>query len=160
MLHARLVSSAVLLLSLAAISLSCASAYMRGSEPVDEPPMGIPAIHFRVSSCTDLATQKPIALPGPLLYWLITDPGPRNVLYEQDPEGNVTRIFNHWVQEDGADVFFTWVAQSSGWQWVIPADRSGGVRFVYLHGAFKSFPDGEVSKVAGTAALLCNMIRD
>ena len=141
--------------ALAALSLSCASAYMRGSEPAASAPAAA-QVGFTVSACTDMATQQPAPLPGVLQYWLVEEQG-KPVLYEKDTGGNITRIFNHWVQDDGADVFFTWVARNSGWQYVIPQDRSGGVRFVYAHGRFKSFPDGDVSKVTGTATFLCVM---
>jgi hypothetical protein len=83
------------------------------------------------------------------------------VLYELDASGSGTRVTNHWVQEDGADVFFMWVARNGGFQWVLPQDRAaGGVRLVSQARHFKSYPDGEISKVSGTPEAHCPMIAE
>ncbi|MGH0036320.1 MAG: hypothetical protein ACQGVK_14935 [Myxococcota bacterium] len=143
--QARLLGACLL-----ALVVACASAYMRGGTPVDGPPPN-PSATYLVSQCTEIATQAPIPLPQPLRYALAEGSG-GPVLYETDGSGKTTMVTNHWVQEDGADVFFMWVARSHGYQWVLPKQRSeGGVRFVFPAGTFESFADGPVSKVAGQA---------
>jgi len=150
-------SLAISLLVLPILSMSCASAYMRGAEPVAAPPTNATA-SYQVAACTDMTTQQPLPAPK-IRYWLV-EGGEKPVLYEQGDGEAVTMITNHWIGPDGSDTWFMWAARSYGFQWVIPQDRATGVRFVYAPGAFKSFADGDVSKVAGTAGALCTLIRD
>jgi hypothetical protein len=136
---------------------ACASAFMNGGTTVAAPPAS-PTAKFVVKACTNMANQAPVPIGGSLNYYLEETPsGP--VLYEFDDKGdNGSKFTNHWVQEDGSDVFFMSVSTSHAYQYVLTKDRSqGGVRFVYPKGTYETYSDNGTTKVKGAASLLCVM---
>jgi hypothetical protein len=138
------------LLAAAIGAAGCASMFLHGGHFADGTEKNRVIVKYGVESCVDLSDNSP--LQGPTTeYWLLTEPNGRS-LAEMDQKGEGTVITNAWADGDG-DHFFAWV-QATGWEYVVPRDKSQPAsRLAYVN--VKKAKTGNVTKPAGAPSAKC-----
>jgi hypothetical protein len=134
----------------------CSTIFMGGSDPASEPPES-PIAEWTVTACRDTEGNS-IELPAAMSYYL-ADGEEGLVLYEFDAEEQGAEIFNHWTDAAG-DHFFTYVASSHAYEFVIPKDRTKpGRRKVFPKETYETSEDEqtEVIKPVGPHSATCEM---
>lgn len=119
--------AAVLLLS------GCASAFMKGGALVDRgyQPNKV-LVTYRAEG----------TVPQDVVYQLVeTEWGPG--IYEKSPDGSGAIFLLHW-QDGQGDHFGGWVATSSGYEFVVPLDRTRNAKkYFYVAGTFRYEKTGD-----------------
>lgn len=124
--------SAAVVLCVASSSVQ-AGAFLKGARIVKKDPAEV-LVKYGIAPCVGTDGSSMGSPPG--AYWLVNDKAGL-ALFERDNTGSGALITNHWTVGD-EDHFFTWVPGISGWEYVIPADRTKeGARLVFPRGSFK-----------------------
>ncbi len=135
----------------------CASALLAGSRPQKGAPP-TPLAVYKATSCTQGPSGPSVAGPADQTYYLVQGEAGLE-LYELDPKSSGVSITNYWQDENG-DNFLTYVKTSSGWHYILPADRKqAGWRHVYLTGTAQvAMVDGVMKIVGGSPTYYCPMM--
>jgi len=141
---------------LATLGTACSpNTFMAAGRTSDAPPPSPSAVYV-ASACVNLANGGTVPAHG-LRYYVERG---NAAIHEFDANGeNGTRTANTWHAADGQH-FFMWVRRGHGYEIVLPKD-GGPVakRFIYLHGTYKAYREGEVLKVSGSPALMCPLAK-
>lgn len=146
----------LVVLSLLALA-GCGGGLMQGSHLTKGIPSNIVAT-YKVGACLNVDDGSRVPGPEDQTYYLAEGESGL-VLYEMDRRNGGTAITNHWV-EGSDDHFLTYVRTSSGWEYVVPADRTRRAeRLVYVAGTFKvETLDGVMRVKRGSPRFRCELV--
>ncbi len=129
-----------ILVSLVIIMFGCASAFMKGGTLVS-------AGYIPNNVLVDYRAEG--ILPPNVSYQLInTEWG--EAMFERSPDGSGAVFLLRWEDDEGVH-FGGWVAKSSGYEFVVPVDRTQNVKkYVYPVGTFRYEKTGGTGKIVPT----------